>query len=78
MGKKLSWKKLSSFQKNGIIILAVIELILLVAALTDIARRPAGKIKGRKLWWVLISFIEFLGPVAYFGIGRKNSEDIGC
>ncbi len=70
-----SWKDFNSAQKKGIISLAAVQILLLATALIDIAMRPAHEIKGKKLWWVMVSFIDFLGPMAYFIYGRKNPDD---
>ncbi|MCH1625163.1 PLD nuclease N-terminal domain-containing protein [Ferdinandcohnia quinoae] len=49
----------------------VIQLILMVTALVDIAKSEATK--GPKLIWVFISiFISIFGPILYFVIGRKR------
>ena len=46
-------------------------LALIVVALFDLARRP--KVNGpRWLWVVVIIFINFIGPVAYFLVGRQE------
>ena len=65
------WSKLKGTSKMRIGIMAVVQLALLAAALWDIRRRPAQEIKGSKWMWVAISFINFVGPIAYFLFGRK-------
>ncbi|HON10653.1 MAG TPA: PLD nuclease N-terminal domain-containing protein [Chitinispirillaceae bacterium] len=74
MKRKKHWHDFSLMQKKGIIFLTILQVILLASALIDIARRPSSEIKGRKLKWVLISFIDFAGPVSYFLFGRKSPE----
>jgi hypothetical protein len=55
-----------------------VQLTLLAAALFDISRRPQDQIKGPKPLWVGISFINTIGPLAYFFFGRKrNSGEVG-
>ncbi|MCH5641293.1 PLD nuclease N-terminal domain-containing protein [Gordonia sp. ABSL49_1] len=49
----------------------VVQIGLQVAALVDIARRPASEINGGKRKWVALSFVNFFGPIAYFVTGRK-------
>lgn len=52
--------------------LLVVQLILLVVALIDIAR--AEQTNGPKWVWVVVSvFFSMLGPIAYFIFGRKNA-----
>lgn len=49
----------------------IIQLILLVIALVDIIRTE--KTNGPKWVWVLvIIFINIIGPILYFVIGRRN------
>lgn len=49
----------------------LLQLALIVVALLDLARRP--KVNGpRWLWVVLIIFINFIGPIAYFLVGRQE------
>lgn len=55
--------------------LFVIELILIVVALIDCIRNK--RTNGPKWLWVLIIIvINLLGPVLYFVIGRRASEDV--
>ncbi|GEC89201.1 MULTISPECIES: PLD nuclease N-terminal domain-containing protein [Brevibacillus] len=51
-----------------------IQLILAVIALIDLARREAYRVAGGKKWpWALgIIFINTLGPIVYFFVGRKD------
>ena len=46
----------------------------LATALFDISRRPQDQIKGPKPLWVGISFINTIGPLAYFFFGRKRQS----
>jgi hypothetical protein len=49
---------------------------LKIAALIDLARRPAGEIRGSKLRWALsILLVNSLGalPITYFARGRRRS-----
>jgi hypothetical protein len=49
----------------------LIELALLVTALVDLIRRPHTN--GPKWAWVLvIVLINFIGPIIYFIVGRKD------
>ncbi len=69
---KLRWQDLSPKQQAVVLGAAVIELILLVAALVDLKRRPAEQVRGRKGVWALASFAGFVGPISYFAFGRKR------
>ncbi|CAA9429005.1 MAG: hypothetical protein AVDCRST_MAG01-01-2789 [uncultured Rubrobacteraceae bacterium] len=67
-----NWSDLSTRQKRGITLGAVVQLVLLGAALSDIYRRPEEQIRGSKWPWVLASFVNFVGPASYFLYGRKR------
>ncbi|GIK74907.1 MAG: hypothetical protein BroJett021_38950 [Chloroflexota bacterium] len=71
MSEKKRWQDLSPWQRISGILLAIIQVSLLVAALADIRRRPAEQIRGRKLWWVMAAFVNYIGPISYFLFGRK-------
>ncbi len=71
MAKK-QWKDLSPGQQWGIVLSGAVQLALLIAALLDIYRRPAEEIRGSKRLWALVSFVNFIGPLAYFLFGRRR------
>lgn len=72
MKKKRSWGELSSLQKALLMVAGVVELVLLVAALVDLRRRPAEQIRGSKRVWTLVAFVNYVGPITYFIVGRKR------
>jgi len=74
MYRKVKWQELTAAQQVGIILMAIVQFALLGAALWDIRHRPAAEINGSKLAWTLLSFINFIGPMAYFLIGRRRPE----
>ena len=37
----------------------------------DLARRPANKVRGPKAAWALASFVQTVGPIAHFAVGRR-------
>lgn len=55
-----------------IIVGAVVQFALQGTALRDLRRRPAGQIKGPKPLWVALSFVNYVGPIAYLTFGRKG------
>jgi hypothetical protein len=67
------WSDLTAVEKRIVILSSVVQVSLLVAALNDILRRPASQIKGKKWVWLLVSFINFIGPISYFLFGRKRA-----
>lgn len=51
--------------------LVVLQLALLVIALRDLSRRASTR--GPKWLWVLvILFVNILGPILYFALGRRE------
>ncbi len=49
----------------------LIQLGLMVAALVDLVKRP--KTRGPKwLWVVVVVFINLIGPIIYFVVGREE------
>ena len=70
------WSDLSEGSRRLIIGAAVVEGILKVAALVDMARRPAGQVRGpRWLWATGVAVVGSAGilPVSYFVFGRKEA-----
>lgn len=72
MMAKKSWHDLSKRQKRGIGLVGAVQWSMTGAALLDIARRPPEQIQGRKIWWVLGSFVNFAGPISYYLFGRRR------
>ena len=52
--------------------LVAAQLGLLAAALNDLRRRPPEQVRGDKRLWVLASFVNLLGPLAYLSFGRRR------
>jgi hypothetical protein len=75
MTKRKRWQDLSPGQQAATIIAGSVQLVLLALALWDIRRRPVEEINGGKPMWVLVSFVNILGPLAYFLFGRKRLPD---
>ena len=71
MAKK-HWADLSDGQKAGLIVLATLQIGLLAAALWDLAHRSADEVRGDRRLWAGLVFINRIGPLAYFTIGRKG------
>lgn len=67
-----AWRDLTPTQKAVVVAGATTQFALLGAALCDLARRPAAQVRGPKPMWVGLSFVNFLGPIAYFALGRKK------
>ncbi|MCE5253058.1 MAG: PLD nuclease N-terminal domain-containing protein [Actinomycetia bacterium] len=72
MAKKTQWNDLSGGRQVGLIILATVQIGLLVAALWDLAHRRADEVRGDRRMWAGLVFINWVGPLAYFMVGRKG------
>lgn len=51
----------------------IVELSLTVVALVHVLRHPHYRF-GSKVFWIIMSFIQIIGPVIYFIFG-KGQED---
>ena len=72
MTQKRSWSELGPASRAAIIAGGVVQLGLLGAALADLRRRPDAEINGPRRLWVAVSFVNFVGPIAYFVFGRRR------
>ena len=71
--RKKRWSDMSRGQQAATVVGAVVQMTLLAAALWDIRHRPATGINGSKRAWTAASFVNFVGPIAYFLFGRKRA-----
>lgn len=69
---KRHWRELSSSQKMLVVGGAFVQFTLLGAALWDLRRRPGKRVRGPKRLWQAVVFVNYIGPVAYFFLGRKD------
>ena len=69
---KKRWSDLSTAQRAIVVAAAAVQLGLQLAALVDLRRRRARQLNGSKAMWVALSFVNFVGPLAYFVFGRKR------
>lgn len=72
MATKKKWGELGGRSRALIVVTAIVEVVLLAAALVDIRRRPADRINGPKWMWTPVAFVTFIGPLAYFAFGRRR------
>ena len=72
--KKRRWSDFARQQQTAMVLGAIAELIMTTIALRDLARRPAAQVRGRKLPWALTFFVQPIGPVLCFLIGRRGTS----
>jgi hypothetical protein len=68
---KKRWSDLTPLQKRAIYVGGAAETVMTLAALRDLAGRPADTVRGPKAAWVLAFFVQPVGPLAYFAAGRR-------
>jgi len=71
MAKK-RWSDLSDGEKTAVLVAASVQLSLAATAWVDLARRPAELVRGPKPAWALAIAVNFVGPIAYFTVGRRR------
>jgi hypothetical protein len=69
---KKRWSDLSQWQRSAVVGAGVMQIGLLGAALADLSRRASHQLHGSKAMWAALSFVNFVGPLAYFGFGRRR------
>ena len=70
MAKK-KWAELTGGQRTAVLVLGSLQLSLAATAWTDLVRRPARRVTGRKGVWAAVIAINWIGPLAYFRWGRR-------
>jgi hypothetical protein len=61
-------------QRQMVVTGAVVQIALQFAALRDIRRRTAEEVNGPRWAWAGATFINTIGPVAYFVFGRRRTS----
>ncbi|MCD9197818.1 PLDc N-terminal domain-containing protein [Aeromicrobium wangtongii] len=69
--KKKRWSDLTPGQRRAVYVAGALEAAATAAAWRDLAKRPAEDVRGPKLVWRLVSFVQPVGPLAYFTLGRR-------
>jgi len=72
MAAKKKWSDRSKRGRTLIVAVGVVEVVLLVATLIDVKRRPAEQINGPKPMWTALAFVNIAGPIAYFSCARRK------
>jgi hypothetical protein len=72
--QRTAWHDLDPRAQRVVLVAAGVEAGLRIAALVDLARRPASEVRGDKRWWALallgVSSFGVL-PIAYLLRGRR-------
>ncbi len=67
------WSDLSPRARVRIGALAAVQIGLLAAALADLRRRSPDEVNGDKRLWTAATFVNVVGPLAYFAFGRRRA-----
>ncbi len=68
------WSDLTRSQQRVITVVGIVEGIATLAALSDLSRRPQSGVRGPKAAWALACFVQPVGPLAYFVVGRRDPQ----
>jgi hypothetical protein len=71
-GRNGKWSDLTCGGRRGVLVAGAVQVALQGAALWDLRHRSDAELRGSRWWWVAASFVNFLGPVAYFAAGRRR------
>ena len=74
---KRKWRDMSDKEQTAVLILVSIQLALAATAWADLASRPEDEVNGRKRTWAALIGINFIGPLAYFRLGRTRTRSDG-
>jgi hypothetical protein len=66
------WRDLSTAQKSVLLLLEPVELALTGVALLDLRRRPADQVRGPRVAWLPVLFVQPIGPLLYLFWGRRK------
>ncbi len=72
MLERKQWRDLTMGQRLAVQLAVALQFSLLAAALWDIWHRPVDEINGDRRLWTLASFVNFVGPLSYFLVGRRD------
>ena len=71
---KRKWRDMSDKEQTAVLVLVSIQLALAATAWADLASRPVDEVNGRKRTWAALIGINFIGPLAYFRLGRIRTR----
>lgn len=72
MSAKKKWSDMSSKQRRMVSAAGAVQIGLMAAMNRDLSRRSDAELRGPRLLWRAASFMNYVGPVAYFLFGRRK------
>jgi multisubunit Na+/H+ antiporter MnhG subunit len=55
--------------------IVLLNVILIIWCISDIAKRSNIKLFDKRIWILVIIFIQIIGPVTYLILGRGDDND---
>jgi len=75
--QRKKWSELTRTRRRAIVAAAAVQFVLQALALWDVRRRPTDELKGSRAWWTVATFVNIVGPIAYFAVGRRRPVGTG-
>ncbi|MHA2790144.1 hypothetical protein ACXZ66_13560 [Corynebacterium sp. S7] len=69
--ERIKFSELPTPAQVGIVVAATVDATAKIAALVDLSRRPADKIRGPKWAWAAAQAVNGFGPAAYWAFARR-------
>jgi Phospholipase_D-nuclease N-terminal len=70
--RRKRWSDLSGRQRAAVGAAGLVQVALFAVAQMDLRRRRPDQLRGSKALWTAVSFVNFVGPLAYFALGRRR------
>jgi hypothetical protein len=74
VGRKRRWSELPPAARAAILLGGLAELVVTAVALRDLACRPAAEVRGSKLVWAPVLFVQPVGSPLYLLWGRRRTS----
>ncbi len=72
--RRRHWSDLSTGAQVAIVAAGAVQFGLAVTAWWDLGHRPAAQVRGPKAAWAAGIAVNWVGPIAYFTLGRRPSR----
>lgn len=73
MMRNKPWRELTPCQRVAVIAVAILQLTVNALIQRDLSRRSDADLRGGKGLWRALAFVQPVGPIAYFLIGRRRT-----
>ena len=71
-GSTTRWSELSPKARAAIVVVGLAEVVVTSIALRDLVRRPASLVRGPKLLWAPVLFVQPIGSPLYLLAGHRT------